>query len=267
MSIRLCTLWLYAPHCHDESSYIESQQEMNPVHVRGGQLVSFWEKKQTIYNRYCQSQGSNPIPVARSSWRVNSLRPRLTSIGLDNGLSPDRRQAIIWTNAGLLLIGTKPQWNFNRDFYIIIQENVFEIVVWKMAAILSRAFSLPENGLMRLLGSNPSHASGRQFVSRLSIRNHFLFSRTIQIKNRICIIMPACRSFISPFPSRWSTFKPLISLIPHNRDVQTLFCIADIPTFLYAKLCYRTPLNMNMVFQCIGISIKKIRQSCETVLF
>ena len=28
-----------------------------------------------------------------------------TIIGSDNGLSPDRRQAIIWTNAGLLLIG------------------------------------------------------------------------------------------------------------------------------------------------------------------
>ena len=30
---------------------------------------------------------------------------KLTIIGSDNGLSPDRRQAIIWTNAGLLLIG------------------------------------------------------------------------------------------------------------------------------------------------------------------
>ena len=29
----------------------------------------------------------------------------LTIIGSDNGLLPDRRQAIIWTNAGLLLIG------------------------------------------------------------------------------------------------------------------------------------------------------------------
>ena len=42
---------------------------------------------------------------------VNSLRPsdaymcsKLTIIGSDNGLSPDRRQAIIWTNAGILLI-------------------------------------------------------------------------------------------------------------------------------------------------------------------
>ena len=30
---------------------------------------------------------------------------KLTIIGSDNGLSPDRRQAIIWINAGLLLIG------------------------------------------------------------------------------------------------------------------------------------------------------------------
>ena len=30
---------------------------------------------------------------------------KLTIIGSDNGLSPDRRQAIIWTKAGILLIG------------------------------------------------------------------------------------------------------------------------------------------------------------------
>ena len=30
---------------------------------------------------------------------------KLIIFGSDNGLSPDRRQAIIWTNAGLLLIG------------------------------------------------------------------------------------------------------------------------------------------------------------------
>ena len=45
---------------------------------------------------------------------VNSLKPsdtyvyvsKLTIIGSDNGMSPDRRQAIIWTNAGILLIPT-----------------------------------------------------------------------------------------------------------------------------------------------------------------
>ena len=30
----------------------------------------------------------------------------VTVIGSDNGLSPGRRQAIIWTNAGILLIGS-----------------------------------------------------------------------------------------------------------------------------------------------------------------
>ena len=36
---------------------------------------------------------------------------KLTIIGSDNGLSPGRRQAIIWTNAGLLLI-----WPLGTNF-------------------------------------------------------------------------------------------------------------------------------------------------------
>ena len=65
----------------------------------------------------------------------------LTIIGSDNGLSPGRRQAIIWTNTGILLIGPL-RTNFNEDFNlnsnIFIQENTFESVVCEMAAILSR---------------------------------------------------------------------------------------------------------------------------------
>ena len=67
---------------------------------------------------------------------------KLTTIGSDNGLSPTRRQAIIWSNAGILLnwtlIRSKFQWNLKRNWYIFIQANAFENVVWKMAAILSR---------------------------------------------------------------------------------------------------------------------------------
>ena len=53
----------------------------------------------------------------------NSLGPsdaficvsKLNIIGSDNGLSPTRRQAIIWTNAGILLI--RPlQTNFSEIF-------------------------------------------------------------------------------------------------------------------------------------------------------
>ena len=36
---------------------------------------------------------------------TNIYVSNLTIIGSDNGLSPGRRQAIIWTNAGILLIG------------------------------------------------------------------------------------------------------------------------------------------------------------------
>ena len=61
---------------------------------------------------------------------------KLTIIGSDNGLSPGRRQAIIWTNAGILLIGL--QCNVNKKWYILIQENVFQNVVKKLAAILSQ---------------------------------------------------------------------------------------------------------------------------------
>ena len=61
---------------------------------------------------------------------------KLTNIGSDNGLSPERRQAIIWTNAGILLIvplGT----NFN-EILIEIQTFSFENVVCEMLFISSR---------------------------------------------------------------------------------------------------------------------------------
>ena len=50
---------------------------------------------------------------------------KLTIIGSDNGLSPGQRQAIIGTNAGILLIEpleNKLQWNFNRNSYIFIKK-------------------------------------------------------------------------------------------------------------------------------------------------
>ena len=68
----------------------------------------------------------------------------LTIIGPDNGLSPARRQAIIWTKFNQWwdivnwTLRNKLQWNFNQYSYIFIQENSFENVVCEMASILSR---------------------------------------------------------------------------------------------------------------------------------
>ena len=63
---------------------------------------------------------------------------KLTIIGSDNGLSPGRHQAIIWTNAGILLIrilGTNFTEILIKNWYIFIEENAFENVVCEMASI------------------------------------------------------------------------------------------------------------------------------------
>ena len=66
---------------------------------------------------------------------------KLTIMGSDNGLSPGRRQAIIWTNAGILSIGPLGI-NFSKKIYqnynIFIQPNAFKSFVCELAAILSR---------------------------------------------------------------------------------------------------------------------------------
>ena len=60
---------------------------------------------------------------------------KLTTIDSDNGVSPDRHQAIIWTNAGMLLIGPLEK-NFSEISMEI--QDVFGNVVRKLAAILSQ---------------------------------------------------------------------------------------------------------------------------------
>ena len=66
---------------------------------------------------------------------------KLTIIGSDNGLSPERRQAIIWTNAGILLISPLGT-NFGEILIeiqtIFFEENTFENVVCEMLFVSSR---------------------------------------------------------------------------------------------------------------------------------
>ena len=49
----------------------------------------------------------------------------LTIIVSDNGLSPGRRQAIIWTNAGILFIG--PLGTNFSEIFIDIKDNIYHI--------------------------------------------------------------------------------------------------------------------------------------------
>ena len=66
-------------------------------------------------------------------------------IGSDNGLSSGRRQAIIWTNAGILLIGPLGI-NFNE---ILIEINTFSFkeMHLKMSSAKWRLFRLALNVL------------------------------------------------------------------------------------------------------------------------
>ena len=73
----------------------------------------------------------------------------LTIISSDNDLSPGWCLAIIWTNAGILLIGriqcrNKLRWNFNQNYNIFVQENVFESVVWKTIREDRRVYMDPD---------------------------------------------------------------------------------------------------------------------------
>ena len=74
---------------------------------------------------------------------------KLVIIGADNGLSPGRRQAIIWTNAGLLSIGTL-ETNFS-EIPIELQTFSFKKMHLKMSSGKWRPFCLGLNVLINLV--------------------------------------------------------------------------------------------------------------------
>ena len=67
----------------------------------------------------------------------------LTIIVSDNGLSPGRRQAIIWTNAGILLIG--PSGTNFSEILIVIHTFSFKKMHLKMLSAKWRPFCLGLN--------------------------------------------------------------------------------------------------------------------------
>ena len=76
---------------------------------------------------------------------------RLSIIGSDNGLSPDRRRTIIWTNAGILLIETLGT-NFN-EILIEIHTFSFNNIHLKMLSGKWRPFCLGLNVLKEIVYS------------------------------------------------------------------------------------------------------------------
>ena len=91
--------------------------------------------------------------IALTHWgRVTHIHVcvgKLTIIGWDNGLSPGRRQAIIWTNAGILLI--RPLGTNFSEILIGIQTFSFKKMYLKMSSAIWRPFCLGLNVLIILV--------------------------------------------------------------------------------------------------------------------
>ena len=105
---------------------------------------------------------------SHSQLLINSLRPSGTLINTiidsDNGLSPGQRQAIIWTNAGILLIGLLGT-NFS-EILIKIYAFSFKKMHLKVSSGKWRPFYLGLNVLIRQIQSVP-YLSGMQVLSNL----------------------------------------------------------------------------------------------------
>ena len=88
----------------------------------------------------------NQNTTIEAEWRIYASL-NWVIIGSDNDLSPVRRQAIIWTNAGILLIGP---WGTNfSEILIGIQTFSFKKLHLKTSSATWRLFCLGLNGLMR----------------------------------------------------------------------------------------------------------------------
>ena len=117
----------------EERSQWQTLDHGSPIATRGDYQWSTTEGRQSISSEFLVYEGKwwNTL---RSLYffQVNSLRPndayvsKIAVIGSDNGLSPDRRQPIIWTNAGILLIGPSGT-NFRE---IVIEIHTFSFI-WK----------------------------------------------------------------------------------------------------------------------------------------
>ena len=137
----------------------------------------------------------------------------LTIIGSDNGLSPGRRQAIIWTNAGILLIGP-------------LETNFSEISI----AILIFSFKK-----MRL---KVSSAKWRPFCLSLNVLTHWSTAGMALELGHHCFPMMAhhfsvLRNYLIQLSSIWSQrithYRNSVNLqmFSSKKGLEYIVCMAD----------------------------------------
>ena len=92
-----------------------------------------------------------PVWLPHWGWVTHICVSKLTIIGSDNGLSPGRRQAIFWTNPGMLLIG--PLGTNFSEILIEIYTFSFKKMHLKMSSGKWRPFCLGLNVLNHIVSS------------------------------------------------------------------------------------------------------------------
>ena len=91
---------------------------------------------------------TNMVTLTHWGWATHICVSKLTIIASDNGLSPGRRQAIIWNNAGILSIGLLGT-NFS-EILIEILTFSFKKMRLKVSSAKWRPFCLGLNVLSQL---------------------------------------------------------------------------------------------------------------------
>ena len=107
------------------------------------------------------------LSLTHWGWVTHICVSKLTTIGSDNGLSPSRRQAIIWTNAGILLIG--PSGTNFSEILIKIHKYSFKKMHLKMSPGRFRPFCLGLNALAIHLTLTSSHFYHQMILTRTII--------------------------------------------------------------------------------------------------
>ena len=128
---------------------------------------------------------------------------KLIIIGSDNGLSPGRRQAIIWTNAGILSIGPLGT-NFNK-ILIEIHTFSFKKMHLNMSSGKRRPFCLGLNVLTHLCMRDMEWLMWGQsliWILRMSLSSHMRYCVIIdsvirRYNNSITISMAKCKRDIA----------------------------------------------------------------------
>ena len=117
--------------------------------ARARVCVCVWRVKSLVWCVWVLRKSFLWIPLTHWGRVTHICVSKQTSIGSDNGLSPGRRQAIIWTNAGILLIG--PMWTNFSEILIAIHIFFFKKMCLNMSSGNLRPFCLGLNMLTRWL--------------------------------------------------------------------------------------------------------------------